>query len=333
MNIDPDDLVVPALYQIYADKKYPVNEATVEKCLDPSRPFEHHEAGRWLQPSHEQVVGILRSSILHLVSAEETTKILLSAGDYPMPELPPLPYPRIAIEALETGGWLVESTGGQHLSVYAIFLSEREQGRVWDCLWYWGDAEDYDRPYSDDERYVPFLAWTIRATPGKEGFHVSGAYEGHPANTAHISDEPGKVLVKFAIELAQVISADNVPHEPVRHVSRQQRRKWQHKHPYVITTDKPRIYYVNLAHAGEQSHEEGDGSRVYHVRWLVRGHWRHLREDARRMASVCLPRKPRGSRLTCVGRLAHRGRDALSITRRRISEAIPCTCRHDTCTG
>ena len=272
--IDPDDLVVPALYKIYSEKQWPVDEATVEKCLDPSQPFRHGKGSRWLQPSHEQVVAILKSSILHIVSAVETTHVLRSAGEYPMPELPPLPYPRIAIEAEEQNGWLVSSTHGKVYSVYAIFLSEREQGRVWDCLWYWGDAEDLDRPYSDDEYYVPFVAWTIQAIPGKK-FHVSGAYEGHPGNTENIPEEAADTLVKFAIELAQIISADKIPHEPIRPVSRQQKRHWDRKHPYVITTDKPRIYYVNLHAAGDTSHEKGDGTRVYHVRWLVRGHWRH----------------------------------------------------------
>ena len=86
IRIDPDTLVVPELYKIYTDKKYPVDEAVVEKCLDPSVPFEHQEGGRWLQPSHAQVIAILRSSILHVVSANETTKVLQSAGEYPMPE-------------------------------------------------------------------------------------------------------------------------------------------------------------------------------------------------------------------------------------------------------
>jgi len=272
--IDIDDLVVPGLYKIYTEKQWPVDEATVEKCLDPSQPFRHHKSSRWLQPSHEQIVGILRTSILHVVSARETTPVLMSAGEYPMPELPPLPYTRIAIEAEEQMGWTVLTEGGQELAVYAMFLSEREQGRVWDCLWYWGDANDYDRPYNDDERYVPYLAWTIRSNPG-EKFQVSGAYEGHPGNTEAIGEGPAKVLAKFAIELAQIISADKVPHEPIGFVSRQQRRHWKRKHPYVVTADKPRVYYVNLHAAGDTSHEKGDGSRVYHVRWLVRGHWRH----------------------------------------------------------
>jgi hypothetical protein len=192
-----------------------------------------------------------------------------------MPELPPLPYPRIAIEAEEQNGWLVSTTNNQEMAVYAIFISEREQGRIWDCLWYWGDAHDYERPYDDDDKYVPYLAWTIEANPG-EKFHVSGAYHGHPGNTDAIEEGPAQTLAKFAIELAQIISADRVPHEPVGFVSRQQKRKWKSKHPYVITSDKPRVYYVNLHAAGERKdHEEGDGSRVYHVRWLVRGHWRH----------------------------------------------------------
>jgi len=279
IRIDPDTLVVPELYKIYTDKKYPVDEAVVEKCLDPSVPFEHQEGGRWLQPSHAQVIAILRSSILHVVSANETTKVLQSAGEYPMPELPPLPYPRVAIEAEEQNGWLVATEQNKYYSVYAIFISEREQGKTWDCLWYWGDAYEYDRPYNDDEQYVPYVAWTIRANPeAKAGFDVAGAYENHPSNdTTMVSPKAAHVLVKFAVELAQIISADKIPHEPIVPVSRQQRRQWKAKHPYVITTDKPRVYYVNLHAAGETSHEEGDGSRVYHVRWLVRGHWRHIK--------------------------------------------------------
>lgn len=275
-SVDPDDLVVPALYKIYTDRKYPVDEQNVERCLDPSRPFESHKGGRYAQPSHEQMIAIMRSSILHVVSAQETTAVLQSAEDYPMPELPPLPFPRIAIEAEEINGWIVKTEQQNQYSVYAIFISEREQGRIWDCMWYWGDANDYDRAYSDDEQYVPYIAWTIRAAEG-EGIHVVSAWQDDDGIVdSHISYAAAKILTKFAIELAQIISADKIPHLPIKHVSRQQRRHWQSKHPYIITTDKPRAYYVDLHSAGETSHEEGDGSRVYHVRWLVRGHWRHL---------------------------------------------------------
>src|SRR4051794_36886254 len=166
-NIDPDDLVVPALYKLYTEKQWPVDEATVEKCLDPSRPFHSNKTSRYAQPSHEQMIAIMHSSILYVISAKETTDVLRSAEDYPMPELPPLPFPRIAIEAEETSGWIVSTGEGHRYSVYAIFISEREQGRVWDCMWYWGDCDNLERPYNDDEQYIPYIAWTIRATDGE----------------------------------------------------------------------------------------------------------------------------------------------------------------------
>lgn len=283
VRIDPDELVVPSLMKVYTDKKYPVREDVVTHCLDPAQPIklEDQMESAVAQPAHEYIIALCRTSILHIVSAKESTQMIMSAGEYPMPELPPLPFSRVAIEAQEDLGWLVESQNlvdpdkPRVYIIWAVFISERTQGECWDVTLYWGLYED--EGYDDSQGIVPFISYTLKAEDG--GIKIHSAYESEGVRLppdAHTA----KALWSIPIELAQIIGADSVPHEPVGFVSRQQRRQWQSKHPYVITTDKPRVYFVNLAHAGE-AHEKGDGSRVYHCRWLVRGHWRHFKSGGR----------------------------------------------------
>lgn len=279
-RIDPDELVVPSLLKIYTDKKYPLDEDIVTRCLDHTAdmPLEMRGGLKIAQPAHEYIMALCQTSILHVVSAKESTNVILSAGDYPMPELPPLPFPRVAIEAEEDTGWIVDSQlrgGSERYIIWAMFISERKQAEMWDVIMYWGSYNS-DQGYDDQSGIVPYIPYTIHAHDGKMDIVSPFSHLGLDLSTKDFHNVGVKrTLTTFALELVQIISADKVPHVPVGFVSRQQRRQWKAKHPYIITTDKPRVYFVNLAHAGEQSHEEGDGSRVYHCRWLVRGHWRH----------------------------------------------------------
>lgn len=74
-------------------------------------------------------------------------------------------------------------------------------------------------------------------------------------------------LVKLAVTAAHLITADRVRHSEIA-LPRAQRREHQRRY----RAEPPRVYFVDLAAAGEE--RRGVADRQYHVRWLVRGHWR-----------------------------------------------------------
>lgn len=78
-----------------------------------------------------------------------------------------------------------------------------------------------------------------------------------------------KNLVGFAITAAHLLTARGVRHT-ARTFPRAQRREMTRK---LRLLQPPRVYFIELDPKGQ--HPEGGASdREYHVRWLVRGHWR-----------------------------------------------------------
>lgn len=298
-----EDLVVPSLVEIiygaFDNMEWPVDEAEVTKCLDPRVPMQQRDK----RTQSHYVIGLVRTASLFVVSSRETTDVIRSAGEYPMNELPRLPYARVAIEPRETTGWLLQAAvfGGQDilaheevrtedtLEVYALFISERVPGQIWDCMWYWSPF-DYQNPRFEVD---VFIQYTLRASD--DGIEVLNTFDMKPLESATgdkrleeimlVEDNgPVHALIRaFTIELANIIGARNVPHEaikPDRHERRRTARRFA-KSKIDVANATPIAYYVNLAQAGETTAPQGgNGHREYHCRWLVRGHWRHYTADS-----------------------------------------------------
>lgn len=296
-----EDLLVPSLAPIFYESskqlKWALDEDEVTKCLDPRRPMQM--ASRFDQIAY--VIGLCQTSSLFVVSARETTNIIRSAGQSPLSELPRLPYARVAVEPLEDHGWVLQSQtfrGEKPLSgevdpkdmleIWAAFISERSPGRVWDCTWYWSALSQNSHVDVD-----LFIHYVLKVTD--DGIEVcdfrdderplEAGYGSHGYGHAIIpvdNDQIHALLRTFTIELAHIIGARNVPHEtirPDRHEHRRMTRRAK-KAGMIVSVEKPVAYYVNLSQSGE-AHipQEGMGKRQYHVRWLVRGHWRYVGHD------------------------------------------------------
>ena len=73
------------------------------------------------------------------------------------------------------------------------------------------------------------------------------------------------------VQLIDVLGARQVELQVPRPHRRAHERQFQHDHP--------KVYFVDLRQAGEK--KGSAGSREYHHRWLVRGHWRQLASGRR----------------------------------------------------
>ena len=202
---------------------------------------------------------------------------------YDFIDLPPLPYPRMALELFddESGGcasfYGTGRDGGRHALHPILLINETVPGEWWDC---------YFPSYETDGRFPELFDFRIGAQgrfwmPTSDMKPDRGDLE--PLGF-DVTEENRPTVARFwrrlVLDAISLVTAHNVPREPI-HVPRQHRRRFERTHGFPF----PSPYFVRLDQAGDTD-AEGASDREYHVRWLVRGHWRHL-DSGVRLCSAC----------------------------------------------
>lgn len=235
-----------------------------------------------------------RTAVLFTVDHDEFVDVLVSAGAAPLtPELPPLPYPRIAAECIEDETWSLhtaEDDGFEHplMALELFMVNETIQGERWDVVYLLSDPEEYVTP-KDRRQYtmlfsvfqdgsvkhygrgknVPAFtdleqlsAWMDKHDPSWDEIMPESSFA--PDHPVAISSRT------VPIEFAHLINAHGVTLEPVL-PTRHDRRSAQRR-GFVF----PQVYLVEIKGGVEES--GGRSDREYHCRWMVRGHWRRYKD-------------------------------------------------------
>lgn len=220
------------------------------------------------QRLYSSAVGLIASSAFYTLDPGDTAQAL--ASEPPLQEMfPPLPFSRVWVEMrhlMPLVRVVDEELVGRNdqVDVLGIAIAEIVQGRVWDVF----------VPFEFGKPEFFFLAFRI--APDK-------AIDCDPE--LRLDDE---VVIGFdrirqlAVGAAHLITARNAPVESLV-LPRHQRKRIVRE---GVLKQPSRVYFVNLSAAGE--HASADGGREYHVRWLVRGHWRHM-PGGRRLCTCCEP--------------------------------------------
>lgn len=228
-------------------------DGPLEEAPDPDFSNYHRVFGAF--------VDQLSTASYYLLDPLDTQQALASSP----PELemfPPLPFPRVWIEMTHLTplrrlrDMVADSTFSeeiQALDLLGIGITEVEQGRVWDV-------------------YLP-LKFTADTQFTVAAGRIAPDRIVQFDDSFQFGDLSFTMFRSLAIGIAHLITARNAPPEPLL-LPRHQRKRL----PERRKDSAERLYYVNLHTAGD-SHGGGGGSgqsgREYHVRWLVRGHWRH----------------------------------------------------------
>lgn len=227
------------------------------------------------------LLDMLATGSYYLLHASDAASAI--ASDPPaMAALPPLPFPRVWIEMCGAYNEPVpmvtyEVADGppadkRDIHVLGVALHEVTPSREWDVM----------IPLQFGEQ----PEWSVLGMRiGPNGIlHLLGAPDGQVGD---VEQAAWVVIRQIAIGGAHLISARNVPHERVT-LPRAQRKRIQRTEIARGLPAQDRIYFVNLHASGEH---EGDGEpsgRVYTVRWLVSGHWRHI-DSGRSLCTCCTP--------------------------------------------
>lgn len=259
-----DRILAGLLLLEHARDIVPYDERTVSKSLDPlHRPdFNDYRA------VYSRAVALLRTAAYYILDARDTYDAL--ASEPPVQEtFPPLPFQRVWIEAHLPGQTKAtpylrfsHPDGADHLEVLGVGIVEVERSRTWDLY----IAFRPDREVGQDSFF-----FAARITPEAPVLINS---EGEVATRCF------EVIRALAVGGAHLITAKNVPHADFP-LPRAQRKRLRDVIPAM-----PKLYYVDLSASGERDFRET--GRTYHVRWLVRGHWRHM-DGGQTLCTCCAP--------------------------------------------
>lgn len=293
-----ENLLLPKLLEVLGQieqmktPRLPTDEATTTQVLSPLlQALMHAESGP------QVVFGLMaRSAALFLVDDEEFAQAVVSAGPAPRIELPPLPYPKIAVECSEDATFPLQGDDGAHTYDLEIFsMNETIQGERWDVCYLLRVAGTYDNPeqtilmfevYRDGSvvrhgagtvpRPIvrPDHIWNTDQLAGfADQLEAMGMDELFKRDY-HAPDSSVAISLRSTpLEFAHLVNARGVTTEQVS-LPRAQRRRLDR-----FKISHPSVYFVQIGEASE-SHP-GSGDREYHHRWLVRGHWRHFSRGGR----------------------------------------------------
>lgn len=248
----------------HANDVVPSDERTVSKALDPLRRPDFTD----YRDVYARAVALLRTAAYYVLDARDCYDAL--ASEPPVQEtFPPLPFQRVWIEAhlpgqKEPTPYLRFShpSDDDKLDVLGIGIVEVERSRTWDLY----------VAFRPDSIEADSFFFAARITP-----QALVAYDGEDDQVARRCFE---VIRSLAVGGAHLITARNVAHQDLL-LPRAQRRRLRDVIPAM-----PKMYFVDLAGSGESDFRET--GRTYHVRWLVRGHWRHL-EAGQTLCTCCNP--------------------------------------------
>lgn len=273
---DPDSLLVSQVLRQYGDQHLRVDERTVQAAMRPAWRVDHGD----FASVDQGFLALLRTGSVFVLDLDHVEQVMQSQPPE-LPELPPLPFPRVIVEAQREGVrapiMRFERQAVLHLdqpdepdrsSWVELALAgviEQEQGHSWDVY----------IPFQTARRPDDFTVASFTLTP-------AGVADNSMLDDARKSGIEAGVMAtmqevaRIALNCAHLIVARGVPHEPIN-FPRPTRRRFQKRY----RQEMPRAYFVNLHGAGGEEREPGRSDREYHVRWMVRGHWRHF-QDGRR---------------------------------------------------
>lgn len=193
----------------------------------------------------------------------DTMVVAANSADPGLPELPPLPFPDVVIEADVDATWPIHDEHGKTLfRLQNAWIQEVEQGARWDgALFVQGPDLIEDLPEGIED--YPVEAVTFSLTPEGATFWQRGDKKG-------ISYAINDALCRFPVEAVHFMTARGVSLSTIA-VSRQVKRNAVRKGVAL----PERLYWVHIKDE-LINHIGGDGTREFHCRWLVRGHWRRL---------------------------------------------------------
>jgi hypothetical protein len=289
------------LAALASGEQLPVGETPTDLCLDKFLELGTHDAGGFLS-AQEWLAGMARTAAIFQVP-DEALEVFASTPPTEI-ELPPLPYPRMWFDCIDPDGALkpflrVESTlprlpeweedyevrpgrmKSDPMDAEWFSVAEVVQGRSWDVAVGWSPKPDDDALTTPNLGRVGGIGlWRLTSPPDGEGLW---AYEtGDPLNYTDRErglvgipplepDEAEGGAAAFAraclLNAVHLVTARRVRHRPWPMPRGQ--RKDLGRHGMAMP---PRLYRVDLSEAGDI--RRGASDREYHVRWLVRGHWR-----------------------------------------------------------
>lgn len=277
-----EDLVFPGLVQ-FVGEVLQKDEAAVRPTLNPLvKMMANEHVGAVIT-----FAAMARTATLFLVDHTEFVEAVSSAGEPPLEVgLPPLPYPRIAVECLEDATWAMHGPDGEHHSDLELFMiHEADRGERWDVVLLLKDPQLEPGQRTNAHLLIYSIepdgsctTFTRGPDAGEVGDldellidpeRLGDLYEKNLMEPVSLpADNPiAKTWRKLPIEFAHLANARGVTIEPVD-IPRPQRRRFQRATKYV----HPQIYFVKIGGELVESYP-GHGDREYHCRWLVRGHW------------------------------------------------------------
>lgn len=290
-----EDLVLPRLLQALGEAEN-VNNAL--KRDEHSSTLALHPIMRGLlskETGPQIMFGLMaKTSVLFVVDYDEYAYAVSSAYDAPvLPELPPLPYPRISVECADDHVWPMAELGtGEPLWELEMFtINETIRGEEWAvCMLHRTAGSTKENP----EMFVLFFSvksdgsvtfleadeekgkmlpptWTIKTEQQlREHAKKAEQIEGLLGERRIEGDDPHAALYRaIPVEFAHLINARGVEVEEIP-LARAQRRRFSRSRLV-----HPKVYFVVVGETSV-SEREGRSDREYHCRWLVRGHWRRF---------------------------------------------------------
>lgn len=239
------------------------DEQSVRRILE--RAAAHPE-GEIMQRQIASSVTLARfASVAILYAVDHYALVDALTGDGGPLELPPLPFPRIVFESDEPHPWTVKNEQGDTLMrIEAVAIEEQVEGARWH------GALFYQLPgvalNGDEERLSVLHAAEFVLTPSSIEWRGENERRGREDTVRRAIVEAVHYIVAKGVTLTAVKA------------SRQVRRANERKGLFM----PEQVYWVRVSDEHIHAPTPGDGTREYHCRWLVRGHWRRI-EQARRV--------------------------------------------------
>jgi hypothetical protein len=261
---------IGSLFVVRACEKFggiPTDEASVRYAIDHAP--ENLRAAVF---GINSLVRCAKDSILFAVDWATVLEAAKSVGSPPA-DLPPLPFRQIIIEPSGSAPWEVEwrdpETGalGEVVCIDAIWLCEISQGEEWQALLFArkGVADSSEA----------WTAWPMEITAEtlRHGYvtrDLKFVKEELP-----VADSSVEAYWRLAVEAVHFVTARGVSLSEIKKPRAMLRRAERKARIFP-----PKLYWVTVDD-GEIADRGGQSERIYHYRWLVRGHWRQVSGEKR----------------------------------------------------